>query len=373
MNINKSLPTPYYLIDEGKLLHNLAIIDDIRVRSGAKILLAQKAFSSFYFYPLLSKHLDGTTASGLYEARLGYEEFGKEVHVFAPAFKDDDFNELMKYAGHIVFNSKAQLMKYKDIALRLGKTIGVRINPEISTQTHEMYDPCSPNSRMGIKISDFDKDILDNITGLHFHTLCQQNADALEITLKEVEAKFGKYFSKLKWLNFGGGHHITRSDYDVERLINIIRSYKEKYHLDIYLEPGEGIVLNAGYLVSTILDIVHNGIDIAILDTSATCHMPDVLEMPFTPPVVGTNPTGKYLYRFAGNTCLSGDNIGQYRFDKPLSVGDMVVFLDMALYTIVKNTTFNGIPLPSIYALKTDGSYELVKKFGYLDFKGRLS
>lgn len=373
MKINQMLPTPYYLIDEGALLKNLKIIQHIKEQTGCKFLLAQKAFSSFYFYPLMEKYLDGTTASGLYEARLGYEEFKGEVHVYAPAFKSDDFTKILDYADHIVFNSVTQLKKYYAEAHQKGKTLGLRINPEISTQDHAMYDPCSPTSRMGVRLVDFDESVLPLISGLHFHTLCQQNADALEITLLEVEKKFGKYLHQLKWLNFGGGHHVTRSDYDVERLIRIINHYKEKYGLQIYLEPGEGIVLNTGYLVTTVLDIVKNDMNIAILDSSATCHMPDVIEMPFTPPVVGMVSKSDYHYRLSGFTCLTGDNIGEYYFPHPLAVGDQVIFMDMALYTIVKNNTFNGIPLPSIYARKLNGEDVLVKKFDYADFKRKLS
>ncbi len=373
MKINHLLPTPYYVIDEQKLIDNLAIIQNIKERSGCKILLAQKAFSSFYFYPLMAPILDGTTSSGLHEAHLAKEHFGKEVHVYAPAYKEDEFSEMLTYADHIVFNSVSQLMRFKDQAIAQHKVLGLRINPEISTQSHSMYDPCSPTSRMGIRLVDFDETALPFISGLHFHTLCQQNADALEVTFKEVERRFGRYFSKLKWINFGGGHHLARADYDVERLIKLIRYVKETYHLDVYLEPGEGIVLNSGYLVASVLDIVHNDMPIAILDTSATCHMPDVIEMPFTPPVTGTVSKSAHAYRLAGYTCLTGDNIGEYYFDHPLQLGERIVFEDMALYTIVKNNTFNGINLPSIYARKPDGRDVLVKEFGYLDFKAKLS
>lgn len=375
MKINRALATPYYLIDESLLLKNLEIISSIKQRTGCKFLLAQKAFSSFYFYPLMQSYLDGTTASGLFEARLGFEEFGKEVHVFAPAYKENDFKEILLYADHIVFNSIAQLKKYKDQALALGKTLGLRINPEVSTQPnhHAMYDPCAPTSRMGVKIEDFDESILPYISGLHFHTLCQQNADALQTTLHAVEEKFGKYFSQLKWINFGGGHHITRADYDIALLVQLIEYYQKTYHLQVYLEPGEGIVLNAGFFVAQVLDIVKNDIPIAILDTSATCHMPDVIEAGFTPPVIGSVSHSEYYYRLAGFTCLTGDHIGEYYFPQPLQIGDQIVFQDMALYTIVKNNTFNGIPLPSIYARNQQGEDRLVKAFSYDDFKERLS
>jgi carboxynorspermidine decarboxylase len=373
MKINPQIKTPYYLVDETRLIHNLKILKHVKDVSGAKILLAQKAFSMFYFYPLIAHYLDGTTSSGLYEARLAHDHFKKEIHVFGPAYRDDEIDELLSFADHIVFNSMSQLKRFKDKAIALKKTIGVRINPEISTQGGGMYDPCSPSSRMGIKEEHFDEAMLPFISGLHFHTLCQQNADALETTLQEVERRFGKFFSKLKWINFGGGHHITRPDYDVAKLIQLIQSYKKKYGFDIYLEPGEGVVLNAGFLVASVLDLVKNDMNIAILDTSATCHMPDVLEMPFEPPVVGSVKDSPYHYRLSGSTCLSGDNIGQYFFSSPLKINDKIIFEDMALYTMVKNNTFNGTPLPAIYARNQQGNDILVKAFGYEDFKFKLS
>lgn len=374
MKLTPGLPTPYYLIDESLILKNLQIIKQIKDLSGCKVLLAQKAFSSFYFYPLLSQYLDGTASSGLFEARLAHEHFGKEVHVFTPGFKEEEFKDVLKYSDHIVFNSNSQLIRFKERALKAKKTIGIRINPEVSTQTgNSMYDPCSPTSRMGIKVQDIDAKLLDGVSGFHFHTLCQQNADALETTVKEVEKKFGKYFSKLKWINFGGGHHLTRANYDIPRLVKIIRYFKDKYQLDVYLEPGEAIVLNAGFLVSKVLDVTKNDVEIAILDASATCHMPDVLEAKFIPPVTSSDPKGTHVIRLSGATCLTGDDIGIYRFANPLKVGDTIVFQDMALYTIVKNNTFNGIPLPSIYARKLDGKDVLVKAFDYSHFKGKLS
>ncbi len=374
MKLTPGLPTPYYLIDEQLILNNLKIIQRIKELSGCKVLLAQKAFSSFYFYPLLKQYLDGTASSGLFEARLAYEHFGKEVHVFTPGFKDEEFDEILKYSDHLVFNSNSQLKRFKQRALAAKKTIGIRINPEVSTQTgSSMYDPCSPTSRMGIKIADIDEHLLSGVSGFHFHTLCQQNADALEATLKEVEHKFGKYFSQLKWINFGGGHHLTRANYDIGKLVRLIQYYKQTYKLDVYLEPGEAVVLNAGFLVSKVLDVTKNDVEIAILDASATCHMPDVLEAKFIPPVTTSDPTGKHVIRLSGATCLTGDDIGIYRFKEPLKVDDVIVFEDMALYTIVKNNTFNGIPLPSIYARKIDGKDVLVKSFTYNHFKEKLS
>ena len=374
MKLTPGLPTPYYLIDENLILKNLQIIKKIKDLSGCKVILAQKAFSSFYFYPLLSQYLDGTASSGLFEARLAHEHFGKEVHVFTPGFKEEEFNDVLKYSDHIVFNSNSQLARFKERALKAKKTIGIRINPEVSTQTgNSMYDPCSPTSRMGIKVQDIDAKLLDGVSGFHFHTLCQQNADALETTVKEVEKKFSKYFSKLKWINFGGGHHLTRANYDIPKLVKIIRYFKDKYQLDVYLEPGEAVVLKAGFLVSKVLDVTKNDVEIAILDASATCHMPYVLESKFIPPLTIADPKGSHIIRLSGATCLTGDDIGIYRFANPVKVGDTIVFEDMALYTIVKNNTFNGIPLPSIYARKLDGKDVLVKAFDYGHFKGKLS
>jgi carboxynorspermidine decarboxylase len=373
IKLTPGLPTPYYLIDEQLILNNLKVIQRIKQESGCKILLAQKAFSSFHFYPLMKPFLDGTTSSGLFEARLAHEEFGKEVHVFTPGYKDEEFAELLTYSDHIVFNSNNQLSRFKDRALKANKTIGIRINPEISTQHNAMYDPCSPTSRMGIKVTDLNDALLSGVSGFHFHTLCQQNADDLETTLKVVEKKFGKYFARLKWLNFGGGHHLTRPDYDIQKLVKLIRYYRETYHLEIYLEPGEAVVLNAGFLVSKVVDLTRNDVEIAILDASATCHMPDVLEAKFIPPVLSTDSTGQYVYRLSGSTCLTGDDIGIYRFKHPLQVNDMIVFADMALYTIVKNNTFNGMPLPSIYARNLQGEDTLVKAFSYHHFKDKLS
>lgn len=374
MKLTPNLPTPYYLIDESLLLKNLKIIEKIKTLSGCKVLLAQKAFSSFYFYPLMQPYLDGTASSGLFEARLAYEHFGKEVHVFTPGFKDEEFEDILKYSDHLVFNSNSQLKRFKARALSANKTIGIRINPEVSTQTgNSMYDPCSPTSRMGIKLQDIDDTLLDGVSGFHFHTLCQQNADALETTVQEVEKKFGQYFSRLKWINFGGGHHLTRDNYDIPLLVSIIKRIRTTYHLDVYLEPGEAVVLNAGFLVSRVLDVTRNDVDIAILDASATCHMPDVLEAKFIPPVISSDAKGSHIVRLSGATCLTGDDIGIYRFKNPLAVGDTIVFQDMALYTIVKNNTFNGIPLPSIYARKLTGEDVLVKSFSYAHFEEKLS
>ncbi len=377
MNSGKNrVSTPYFLVDEGLLKKNLEILKDVQERSGCRILLAQKAFSMFYAYPLLRKYLAGSTASGLYEARLGHEEFGGETHVFSPAYREDEFEQILRYADDIVFNSPNQVRRFGRRAKEAGKSVGLRINPECSTQEgHAIYDPCAPGSRLGTTLDNFDDGILPLLDGLHFHTLCEQNADALETTVKAVEEKFGPYLYGLKWLNLGGGHHITRKDYDVELLISIVRRLKETYQVEVYLEPGEAVVLNAGFLVSSVLDTVSNGMEIAILDTSAACHMPDVLEMPYRPPVRDAGEPGEkpFLWRLAGPTCLAGDVIGDYSFDRPLEPGDRIIFEDMALYTMVKTNTFNGMALPSIVWKDEDGEERLVKAFGYEDFRSRLS
>ena len=376
-----NLQTPCYVIDEKRLTENAQILFSVMKNTGCKILLAQKAFSNYDFYPLLSQYLSGTEASGLYEARLGAEEMPSgEVHVFCAAYRDDEFEELLRYADHIVFNSINQLKKYGLKAKEHGKSIGLRINPECSTQEgHEIYDPCAKGSRLGVTRSVWDRemteDILSLIDGLHFHTLCEQDSDALEITFKSFEQNFGDVLPRVKWLNMGGGHHITKEGYDIKRLESLILHAQKKWDLCVYLEPGEAVALNAGYLISQVLDIVENGdIKIAILDTSAACHMPDVIEMPYTPPLLGTNQAeeGAYSYRLAGPTCLSGDIIGEYSFDKPLQIGDLLVFGDMAIYTTCKNNTFNGMPLPNIYRKNIDGTFTQLSHFGYQDFKMRL-
>ncbi len=371
------LPTPCFLVDENRLVQNLAVLRDVAERTGAKILLAQKAFSMFSVYPLLREYLTGTTASGLYEARLGHEEFGGETHVYSPAYAEGEFQEILHYADHIVFNSFTQWKAYGSLARAAGKSCGLRVNPECSTQPaeHAIYDPCSPGSRLGITEENFQPELLNGIDGLHFHTLCEQNADDLVRTVEAFEERFGKYMEGMKWLNLGGGHHITRDDYDVETLVQCLNYLREKYRVQIYLEPGEAVVLNAGYLISTVLEVMKNGKEIAILDTSAACHMPDVLEMPYRPPVFRADEPGKkaFTYLLTGRSCLAGDVIGEYSFDNTLRPGDQVVFEDMALYTMVKTNTFNGVPLPLIAVRRADGTDEAVRMFGYEDFKNRLS
>lgn len=368
------LPTPCYVVEEELLIKNLEILKRVEEEAGCHILLAQKAFSMYHFYPLIGKYISGATASGLYEAKLGAEEMGKENHVFSPAYKEEDFDEILSLCDHIIFNSFSQWEKFKEKALAAGRGCGIRINPECSTQEHGIYDPCSKGSRLGVTLANFKPELLDGIAGLHFHTLCEQGVDALEITLKAVEEKFGKWLPMMKWVNFGGGHHITKPDYDVDKLIKIIKEFKEKYQVEVYLEPGEAVALDTGFLVAEVLELIENDGQIVILDTSAACHMPDVLEMPYRPFVIGSGEAGekKYTYTFGGPTCLAGDMIGTYSFDEPLNVGDKVVFCDMAIYSMVKNNTFNGMPLPAIAAVDKDRNVSIVRQFGYDDFKGRL-
>lgn len=377
MKAFEGLRTPCYVVDEARLIKNLELLQYVQQETGCRILLAQKCFSMFRLYPLMGKYLAGTTASGIYEARLGHEEMGKENHVFAPAFKDEDMRELVQICDHVIFNSLAQFEKHKGVCAAANVSMGLRINPECSTQggEHAIYDPCAYGSRLGVTLANFPQELPEGIEGLHFHTLCEQNADDLITTFKAFEKSFGKFLPQLKWLNLGGGHHITRADYDVQALVELIKYIKTRYGTEVYLEPGEAVALNAGYLVTEVLDIVHNGLDILILDASAACHMPDVLEMPYRPPLLGGFAAGEklYTYRLSSMTCLAGDVIGDYSFAEPVQVGDKLVFADMAIYTMVKNNTFNGLPLPDIVLLRSDGSTEVVRRFGYEDFKGRLS
>lgn len=396
------LPTPCYVVDEGLMEKNLQILQGVMQRTGAKILLAQKAFSMYELYPLIGSYLCGATASGLYEARLCAEEMPqKENHIFSPAFKEEDFDEILQYCDHIVFNSVKQVKKFAKKAKDHGKSIGLRVNPECSTQEgHAIYDPCAPGSRLGVTLSELQEclqgqntinqtvsdvdtqdisvgeDFISLLDGLHFHTLCEQDSDDLEKTLDAFEEKFGEYLKGMKWVNFGGGHHITREGYDIPRLERCIRRMQEKYGVAVYLEPGEAVALNAGFLVTTVLETRKTcpDFEIAILDTSAACHMPDVLEMPYRPPLKDSGTAGekKYTYRLGGPTCLAGDIIGDYSFDKPLREGDKLIFEDMAIYSMVKNNTFNGMPLPAIALKDKRGNCRIVKKFGYMNFKDRL-
>lgn len=375
--IFKPLPTPCYMVDERLMTKNLEILKSVMEQAGCKILLAQKGFSMFSLYPLIGKYLCGTTASSLFEAKLGYEEMGKEVHIYSPAYKEEEFSEICKICDHIIFNSFHQWNKYKLQVKSYAKNIecGMRINPEYSEIDTDIYNPCFKNSRLGVTLSNFKPYELEGIDGLHFHTMCEQNSDVLERTIDVIDKNFGESIKRMKWINFGGGHHITRADYDLKKLVQCITYISDKYDIEVYLEPGEAVALNTGYLVAKVLDIVENGMEIAILDTSAACHMPDVLEMPYRPEIVGAGKPSelKYTYRLGGPTCLAGDIIGDYSFEKPLKVGDKLVFCDMAHYTMVKNNTFNGINLPTIAAFNEIDGIKIVKQFGYHNFKERLS
>lgn len=380
--------TPAYIVDECLLKKNLEILKSVMDRTNCEILLAQKAFSMFSVYPLIGKYLSGTTASSLYEAKLGYEEMGKEVHIFSPAYREDEFDEILRLCDHIIFNSINQWEKYKSKVFRYNQQLeieypastrriscGLRINPEYSEITTDLYNPCFENSRFGITLDKLKDADLTGIEGLHFHTMCEQNSDVLERTLKVVEDRFQEYLPHMKWINFGGGHHITRDDYDLETLVRCINHMKETYPVQVYLEPGEAIALNAGWLVSSVLDTMENGMDIALLDTSAACHMPDVIEMPYRPHIIESGQKGEYpyTYRLGGPTCLAGDVIGDYSFKHPLKPGDKLIFCDMAIYSMVKNNTFNGIGLPDILLREENGTIKTIKTFGYEDFKQRLS
>ncbi len=372
-----NVPTPCYVLDEARLIQNLAVLDAVQERTGCKIIMALKGFAMFSVFPLIREHLRGVAASSLHEARLGYEEFGREVHVFAPAYREAEFDELLAYSNHLVFNSFSQWQRFKPrlTASRKQVSCGIRVNPEHSEVEVALYDPCAPFSRLGVTRKNFLEDALEGITGLHFHTLCELNADSLARTLRAFEDKFGEFIPRMKWVNFGGGHHITRSDYDVDLLCELIADFKKRYPVDVYLEPGEAVVLNAGVLVASVLDIFHNQKDIAILDASAAAHAPDVLEMPYRPEIEGAGKNGDfpYNYRLGGLTCLAGDVFGDYSFRDPLQVGSRLVFTDMAHYTMVKNNTFNGVGLPAIAVQDTHKRIRILRRFGYEDYRNRLS
>lgn len=377
-NVEPGLRTPVYVVDEAALKQNLTILADVQQRTGCHILLAQKAFSMFRVYPLIGQYLAGATASGLYEARLAHEEMsGKENHVFCPAYTTEEMKELVEICDHISFNSLAQLEAHRAVWQNSKASVGLRVNPEHSTQEgHAIYDPCSPGSRLGIRRCDLPDTLPEGVEGLHFHTLCEQDSAPLVETFRAFEETFGNYLPGLKWLNLGGGHHITRPGYDLKALEELILYIREKYGVEVYLEPGEAIALNAGTLITTVLDVVQaSDMPVLILDASAACHMPDVLEMPYRPPLFGAGEAGEKscTCRLAARTCLAGDVIGEYSFDKQPQIGDRLVFGDMAIYSMVKNNTFNGMPLPDIALRHTDGSCEVVRRFGYEDFKMRLS
>ncbi|QEM83464.1 carboxynorspermidine decarboxylase [Halomonas binhaiensis] len=372
-------PSPAYVVDDALLRKNLELLKEVQERSGAKVLLALKGFAMWDTFPLVSQYLAGTTASGQDEARLGAETFGGEVHTYSPAFTEQEMAVVLRYADHLSFNSPGQWRRFRQQVSAAPRRVscGLRVNPEYSEAEVALYDPCAPGSRLGTRAVDLKPEDLEGLEGLHFHTLCEQNSDALEHTLEAFEAKFAQYLPGMRWMNFGGGHHITRPDYDVDRLVRVIRDFRERYpHLQVYLEPGEAIALNTGYLVCSVLDIVENDGPIAILDTSATAHMPDVLEMPYRPQIIGGGEPGEkaHTYRLGGTTCLAGDVIGRYSFDRPLEIGDRLVFTDMAHYTMVKTTTFNGIRLPSICRVDEHSrEVRTVRTFGYVDYMQRLS
>ena len=372
-----ALQTPVYVVDELALRRNLDTLSGVQRRTGCHILLAQKAFSLFYAYPLIGRYLAGTTASGLFEARLAHEEMpGRENHVYSPAYTPAEMAELVAICDHISFNSLAQLEAHRPLWQGSRASVGLRVNPEHSTQEgHAIYDPCAPGSRLGIRRCDMPAQLPNGVEGLHFHTLCEQDAAPLVETFAAFEQAFGEYLPQLRWLNLGGGHHITRPGYDLAALEGLILSIREKYGLEVYLEPGEAIALNAGTLITTVLDIVPGETPVLILDASAACHMPDVLEMPYRPPLHGAGLPGEkpYTCRLAARTCLAGDVIGDYSFDAPPQVGDRLVFGDMAIYTMVKNNTFNGMPLPDIAWRDAEGGCRVIRRFGYEDFKTRLS
>ena len=386
----KQVPTPAYVVDETAIEKNLQILKDVKEQAGCKILLAQKCFSMFAEYPLIGRYLDGATASGLYEAKLGYEEMAGENHVFSPAYRPEEIETIAAICDHVIFNSFNQLRRFGPLVKRIqanrGVThgIGLRINPECSTQEQAIYDPCALGSRLGVTAEVFaaavsqEPELFELLSGLHFHTLCEQDSPALAVTLDAVREKFGHWLEceNICWLNMGGGHHITRADYDRALLINLVKKARQEYAVEVYLEPGEAVALNAGYLATEVLDIVENhGTQVLVLDASAACHMPDVLEMPYRPPLKDSGEAGEknYTYRLSSCTCLAGDIIGDYSFDRSIAIGDRLYFEDMAIYSMVKNNTFNGMALPAIWRMDKDGVCTLVKKFGYEDFKGRLS
>lgn len=398
------VPSPCFVVDEVAVENNLKILNRVQHESGAKVLLALKAFSMFSLAPLVNKYLSGTCASGLHEALLGYEEFGgtqtgedkKEVHVFSAAFTQKDLKEILTFSDHVVFNSFDQWQRFQPLITeakseRPELDFGLRINPMHSEGATPIYDPCAPGSRLGISFETFQKHaptvddlVKAGISGLHFHTLCEQLFEPLERTLDVVEAQFGEYLHAMQWVNFGGGHHITHPDYDVDKLIARVKAFQQKYDVQVYLEPGEAIAIHTGVLVSEVLDLGHNQMDLAILDTSATCHMPDTLEMPYRAEIFTNNGNEAdiaaekgekpHSYRLGGQTCLAGDVMGDYSFDQPLEIGQRLMFDDMSHYTMVKTSTFNGIGLPAI-AIWNSGTddVQVVKEFGYQDFKQRLS
>ncbi|MBU1641142.1 MAG: carboxynorspermidine decarboxylase [Proteobacteria bacterium] len=370
------VPSPCFVLEEERLLANLEILADVQAQSGAKILLALKAFAMFSVFDQVGDYLFGAAASGLNEARLAWEEMGKEVHTFCPAIKEHDFATLAQLSDHLIFNSFSQWQRFRNQAADYPHTkFGMRINPEHSEGAVAIYDPCAPGSRLGVTLAEFKVDELAGLSGLHFHTLCEQEFAPLARTVAAFEEHFGPFMAGMEWLNFGGGHHITKPGYDVAGLVKLLIEVRDRYGVQLYLEPGEAISYQTGTLVGEVVDLVRNGMDIAILDVSAATHMPDVLEMPYRAEIVGAGLPGAkaHTYRLGGPSCLAGDVIGDYSFAAPLTIGQRLVFTDMIHYTMVKTNTFNGVGLPSIAIWRKNGELQLVKEFGYEDFKGRLS
>lgn len=375
--ILNTVKTPAYVCEEALLRKNLELLKRVKDESGAKILVALKGFALSGVMDIVSEYLDGATCSGLHEAKFANDFVKGEIHTYSPAFKDEEFDEILAISKHVVFNSFNQWQKFKDKALKSGVECGLRVNPESSVAPTDMYNPCGRFSRLGITAKNFRADLLDGITGLHFHALCEESAESLETVLMAFEEKFGEFIPKMKWINFGGGHHITRKDYNARLLINLIKNFRAKYGVEVYLEPGEAVGWQTGFLISSVLDIVENEKNIAILDTSAEAHMPDTILMPYRPAVRNESKNGKFSYRFGGNTCLAGDIVGidagnaEYKFDEELKIGDRVIFEDQIHYTIVKNTTFNGIKLPDLLLLTKDGEIKTLREFGYEEYKRR--
>jgi carboxynorspermidine decarboxylase len=378
-----AFPSPCYVLDESRLRRNMEILDRVQRESGAKIICALKGYSLWKSFPIIKQYLHGTTASGLYEAKLGREEFGGEVHVYSPAFTPQDMTEILEIADHLSFNSFSQWTRYRTQVLEASRRIsaGIRINPEFSEVETPLYDPCVPYSRLGVIKHEFDKALeadptaLDGLEGLHFHSLCGKGSDTLERTIEVIERNFGAFLGRVKWVNFGGGHHITKASYDVDLLIQVVKRFIEKWNVEVILEPGEAVGWQTGWLVSSVVDTLHNGMDIAVLDVSVSAHMPDVLEMPYRAEILNAGEPGEkaHTYRLGGTTCLAGDVMGDYSFDAPLQVGSRVVFDDMIHYTIVKTTMFNGVKHPAIGIQREDGSFDVVREFNYDDFKHRNS
>jgi carboxynorspermidine decarboxylase len=372
-----SFPSPCYVLDESRLRRNMEILDRVQLESGAKIICALKGYSLWASFGIVKQYLHGTTASGLYEAKLGHEEFGGEVHVYSPAFTESDMDEILGIADHISFNSFSQWTRFREMVKNAPRHVsaGIRVNPEFSEVETPLYDPCVPFSRLGVTKAEFRPDLLEGLDGLHFHSLCGKGADTLERTIAVIEANFAEFLPQVKWVNFGGGHHITKASYDVDGLIRVIKAFKEKWGVEVILEPGEAVGWQTGWLVSSVVDLMHNGMGIGILDVSVSAHMPDCLEMPYRPEILGAGEALEkpHTYRLGGTTCLAGDIVGDYSFDKPLEIGQQLIFDDMIHYTIVKTTMFNGVKHPSIGILRENGTFDVVREFTYADFKHRQS